>query len=204
MTDAQPLVSIDVVPVRYNRALGVIEFATGTRIFEPFLGEQALPGVLLSSGESINAGAIRALDVKVGLPAGVSRQLGAFDSTNRDPRGATISIALVSIQEPTANSDRAFWHAEVSELPFDHEGIVREAFTRVSQALWKDVEFTRALLGDNFTTADALNVGSPTPHASNARRWFETWPHVRRIENLSKTGSVGRPAATWEWIDVND
>jgi 8-oxo-dGTP diphosphatase len=201
MADQQPLVSIDVVPLRFNSELGAIEFATGTRIFEPYLGKQALPGVLLSAGESIEAAATRALKSKTGLPAGDFHQLGAYDSTDRDPRGASISIVLLSVQAGEADSLKARWHAEVPSLPFDHEVIVAAAYDRASQALWRDVPFTRALLGERFTTADAVAIGSPTPHASNARRWFETWPHVRRVENLSKSGAVGRPAVTWEWID---
>jgi 8-oxo-dGTP diphosphatase len=202
MADQQPLVSIDVVPLRFNREAGAIEFATGARIFEPFIGEQALPGVLLNSGESIEAAATRALDSKVGLPSGLFRQLGAYDSSNRDPRGASISIVLLSAQSNAAESKKAVWHATAPKLPFDHEVIVREAYDRASQALWRDVSFTRSLLGERFTTADAVAIGSPTPHASNARRWFETWPHVRRVENLSKSGAVGRPAVTWEWVTV--
>ncbi len=196
----QPLVSIDVVPVRYNRESAQIEFATGERIFEPFLGAQALPGVLLRSGESIDGAAERALSSKVGLPHGVFHQLGAFDSTNRDPRGATISIAILSAQAPQIISNKAVWNSTIGELPFDHSAIVEAGLEVLSQALWRDVAFTKALLGDRFTTADATAVGSPTPHVSNARRWFEVWPHVRRVEVESKPGTVGRPPITWEWV----
>jgi len=196
----QPLVSIDVVPVRFNREEGRVEFATGARLFEPFIGEQALPGVLLSSGESIDEAAERALSRKVGLPRGVFHQLGAFDSTNRDPRGATISIALLSAQAPQAYSETALWHSELTELPFDHSTIIEAGLEVLEQALWRDVSFTRALLGERFTTADATAIGSPTPHVSNARRWFETWSHVKRVEVEAKSGSVGRPPVTWEWV----
>lgn len=201
MSNQQPLISIDVVPLRFNSQLGKVEFATGARLFEPFLGEQALPGVLLQAGESINEAAARALESKVGLLTGELRQLGAFDARNRDPRGANISITLLSAQDSFAVSDDAHWHSESLELPFDHALIVAKAFEKLTEAVWKDISLTRKLLGDSFTTADATALGSPTPLSSNARRWFETWPHVCRSENQSKTGTVGRPAATWEWID---
>ena len=201
MTAKQPLVSIDVVPVRFNRKHSVLEFATGRRIFEPFLDHQALPGVLLGSGESISDAATRALESKVGLPSGISRQLGAFDSTDRDPRGASISIAIISIQDSNATSPQAFWHSNILKLPFDHEAIVASAMNKTRQAIWNDVEFTRGLLGESFTTADATAISSPTPLASNAKRWFETWPYVRRVNGTVKKGAVGRPATTWEWVN---
>lgn len=203
MAKPQPLISIDVVPLRFNRLLGLIEFATGKRLFKPFLGAQALPGVLLISGESIQAAATRALKSKVGLEAGYLLQLGSFDSTNRDPRGASISIALASPQsyDDFNWSPDARWHDKVDELPFDHSSIVQSALDRATQALWKDIPFTRALLGSQFTTSDALALSPPTPLPSNVRRWFESWPYVTRVTNTEKTGAVGRPSATWKWVD---
>lgn len=201
MTESQPLVSIDVVPLRFNRSTAKIEFATGVRIFEPWLGEDALPGVLLHAGESIPDAAERALQVKTGLPAPLLRQLGAFDSTNRDPRGATISITLLAAQTPDVESELATWHSDIFTMPFDHEIIVGEALERTSQMLWRDEEFTRTLLGETFTTADAVAIGSPTPHASNVRRWLEAWGPVERINEVNKTGAVGRPAVAWRWIN---
>ena len=42
----QPLISIDVVPVRFNAATGQLEVGTGRRLFKPFVGQQALEGVI--------------------------------------------------------------------------------------------------------------------------------------------------------------
>lgn len=208
MTHSQPLVSIDVVPLHFNRAGGVLTYGTGKRLFEPFQGKSALPGVLLGSGESIMEAAERALRVKTDLPLGVIRQLGAFDSTNRDPRGATISIALLSVQSDVDASTLATWHSVkyfdhggISQLPFDHDSIVQAAIERVYQVVWKDVPLTRDLLGEQFTTAQAVALAPPTPLVSNTKRWLSTWPHVQRIESTKKTGQVGRPSTTWEWIN---
>lgn len=201
MSYNQPLVSIDVVPVRFNKSKRLLEYATGERIYEPFLGEQALPGVLLSSGEDIISSAKRALKVKTDLPAGYLLQFGAFDGTNRDPRGATISIALLSIQNENVESKTANWQSAPAEMPFDHKLIVKDALVRLDQFLWRNVELTRAVLGETFTTADAIALGSPTPHASNASRWLESWGHVKRSDEKSTQKVAGRPAVNWEWIE---
>lgn len=205
MTDEQPLVSIDVVPFRYSSEEG-LTFATGERIFEPFLGVQALPGVLLHSGESIDHGTARALEVKTGLPLGKTFHVGAFDSTNRDPRGATISIALASVQAPDDYSEKATWlsveeyiSGEAEPLPFDHNAILKAAYERLTHELWNDISVTKALLGESFTTADALAIKPPTLHTSNTVRWLKTWGPLEKSEAVKSKRGAGRPATTWSW-----
>lgn len=205
MSEDQPLVSIDVVPFRYSSEAG-LTFATGERIFEPFIGVQALPGVLLLSGESISQGTTRALEAKVGLSTGVTFHVGAFDSTNRDPRGATISIALASIQSPEDDSSKATWlsvdeylNGEAEPLPFDHNSILKTAYERLTHELWNDISVTRALLGESFTTADAVAIKSPTPHTSNASRWLKAWGPLEEGEPRKATRAAGRPSTTWRW-----
>lgn len=202
MSDQQPLVSIDVVPFRYSPEQGLL-FAVGERLFEPYLGRLALPGVLLHAGESIDEAAERALSTKVDLPVGKQLHVGAFDSTNRDPRGATISITLLSIQDQQVNSAKARWIPvqEPIELPFDHNFIVEKAFDRLSQAIWNDVPLTRSLFGESFTTSDALVVKSPSPHTSNVARWLKSWGPLQKGEAVKTKSGAGRPSTTWSWID---
>ena len=194
----QPLVSIDVVPLRYNRELKSLEYGVSPRLFEPFKDELALPGVLLRSGEAVNDAAERALQTKANLPTGALRQFGVFDGTNRDPRGATISIAFISVQDE--DSVGPVWTSETQTLPFDHSLIAAAAQEYLKLLIWKDIELTRATLGEHFTVADVLVFGSPTPHASNVGRWLDAHPSLSRSDNLTKTGSVGRPAVAWEWL----
>lgn len=203
MTNDQPLVSIDVIPLRLARGEG-IQFATGARIFEPYLGEQALPGVLLRAGESIDDAVKRALKSKVGLTKPLTTMhVGAFDSTNRDPRGATISIALAAIFPSASESSKARWNAlhesVLKELPFDHGNIVREAHERVTEALWSNEELTRALLGERFSTSDALLAASPTPHEGNASRWLNSWGPLTKLNEAERKAGAGRPSTLWEW-----
>lgn len=200
----QPLVSVDVVPMRFRSGEG-ISVAVGKRLFEPFIGELALPGVLLLPGESLAEAARRALSSKTNLPTGLLVDAGAFDATNRDPRGASISIAFISVQQVSTDSPESQWLAlqqllsDEQKLPFDHNGIVRAAHERLTERLWNDAQFTRSLLGERFTTADVVALKSPTPHVSNASRWLSSWGPLQRVESQQETRGVGRPSTTWSW-----
>lgn len=205
----QPLISIDVVPVRFDKTAGALEIGTGRRLFDPFVGEQALPGVLLMQGESIEHAAYRALNSKTGILAehsGYITQLGAFDGTNRDPRGATISIALLSAQEfDRSPSTRVLWTpvADAAGLPFDHDTIVRGALSRISQSLWVDAEMMKMLLGKQFSTSDAIElskaVGAWPTDASNFGRWLSSNRSVKKLDKPSTSTGRGRPSAVWTW-----
>lgn len=206
----QPLISIDVVPVRFDKATGQLEVGTGRRIFEPFVGEEALPGVLLMQGEGIVRAAHRALNSKTGIlseHSGHLLQLGAFDGTNRDPRGATISIALVAASEfGRSPSTRVTWTpvTELDGLPFDHDNIVKAAVSHLAQTAWKDTAATKALLGKTFSTSEAMALcealNSWPTHATNFGRWLASYKAVKKVETTSKPSGRGRPSAVWQWV----
>lgn len=203
----QPLLSIDVVPVRFTD--GELFIGLGNRLYDPYKGQLALPGVLLLQGESIKHAAQRALQTKVGiLPehAGHRTQVGAFDGTNRDPRGATISIALLSTgQYKEANETRITWvrPTETGDLPFDHSNIIRQSLQRLQQMLWNDVEVTRSMLGSRFSTADAIAlsqaVGTMPTDVKNFGRWLASSPLVTKVEGQTQAAGRGRPSAVWAW-----
>lgn len=200
MTDwAQPLVSVDVVAVRHDG--GVLSYATGKRQFDPFAGRAALPGVLLATGESLAEAAARAVASKLDLPAETIRyvaQFGAFDGTNRDPRGATISIGHLCAMTSTDGS--ATWvpiDVDPQGLPFDHDAIVAAAVAEVALRLWADMVFTRAIIGPTFTSGEALavtrQVGGRLPAAEkNIARWLRDNDHAESI------GMKGRDSV-WCW-----
>lgn len=195
----QPLVSVDVVAVRWDGE--ELQFALHDRPNEPFAGRSALPGVLLLPGELLIDAVRRALDTKLGAAAGGVvhvAQVGAFDGTNRDPRGATISIAHLAVFDPAAsNLATGQWVAQQSGLPFDHEAIIDAARNELGLRLWNDWPLTRAILGEEFTTKTALalshRLDALPNRASNIARWLESTGRVERA------GQSGR-AAVWSWL----
>ncbi|KAB1653853.1 NUDIX hydrolase [Pseudoclavibacter chungangensis] len=205
----QPLVSIDVVPVRVTDE-GTIEFALHERPYEPFRGEMALPGVLLNGGEQVRAAAARALRDKAGIDeTRAIVQFGVFDETMRDPRGPTISIAYLAIVAPGTPAT-AEWVpssalvARAATLPFDHASIVEGAFEAIATRLWADEPLTRALTGPTFSTRETARLaadigGHPPTDPSNLRRWFVQHPRIERAAD--QTGLGGRDTR-WAWQDA--
>ena len=198
----QPLLSVDVVPVRFDGNQLLV--CTGTRIFEPHVGEQALPGVLLLPGEALNQAVYRALADKSAIPSEsvvLTRQVGAFDETNRDPRGATISIAFAAV---IAGPDGENWRpvAELETLPFDHSSIITAAIARFGELLWRDQAFTRALVGEQFSTGQARTLGEllgATPSdTTNFNRWLKQQDYLQLSDQTVQAGR-GRPQRLWTW-----
>lgn len=191
------LVSVDVLAVR-QRA-GTVEFATYRREHEPFEGQYAIPGVLLLEGERLETAARRALDVKTGLASSTVGQLVVFDEPSRDPRGATLSLALWAVAEGEGRG--VDWRpiGEPGRLAFDHAEIVTFCQPLISGLLWNDVPFTRALMGPRFTVGDALAataaLSGEMPDRGNLNKKLATVP------GLCHAGfgpGRGRPSV-WEW-----
>ncbi|MBC9927291.1 NUDIX hydrolase [Leucobacter sp. cx-169] len=197
----QPLVSVDVVAVRWDG--GALRYAIHHRKFEPFLGELALPGVLLLPGESLEAAARRAVSAKLGLPDTSIRhvtQFGAFDETNRDPRGATIAIGHLAFltDGPDGEATWVDFTDTAVPLPFDHNTIVTAAWDSLRSRVWIDWPVTRALLGEGFTTGQVITLATLLDHmpyqVSNLARWLAGTGHIE------KAGMRGRDTV-WRWIE---
>ncbi|AHH16283.1 putative hydrolase, NUDIX family [Nocardia nova SH22a] len=156
-------------------------------------------------------------------------QLVTFDEPHRDPRGPTLSIAMWAVLgEPgdasgpgSAGGTESEEAAEAGEsgskatdlglrwvsfddvpaLAFDHNMIVGAARTRLAEMLWKDLTFTRALLGDRFpaTRAVALSTAltGTRPDPGNLNRTLAALPGLTRTGERTRVKATGRPAAIW-------
>lgn len=144
MTDAvttrdQPLIAIDVVPMSFSAA-GLL-VATARRQYDPYAGQEALPGVLLHPAERLTDAARRALRTKAGIGPETVRhlaQIGAFDGPERDPRDAAISIAFVAVVDAPAVVDAGAvaGSAAVSGVASD-ASVLAPSRARPS-AVWRD------------------------------------------------------------------
>lgn len=102
---------------------------------DPFKGKWALPGGFLKDEEPLETGAKRELEEETGLKVDRLRQIKAFGTPGRDPRGRTISIAFygeVASEEKVEGKDdaaKAQWFdlEELPELAFDHSEILKVA-----------------------------------------------------------------------------
>lgn len=94
---------------------------------------------------------------------------------------------------------------DVPPLAFDHTKIVEVARERLADMLWKDLAFTRALIGEQFpatravTLATALTGTRPDP--GNLNRTLAAIPGLVRTGERMRTKATGRPAAVWSFTD---
>lgn len=203
----QPLVSIDAVPLVVHE--GQLCVVTGLRIFEPFIGQAALPGVLLNANERLEEAVKRALRSKTGINGyRIILHTAVFDDFERDERGPTLSIAHLVILEqvPENDSVRVYPLSQLPMLPFDHNQIISQACAVLLDSLWVNAELTRALLGENFTTADvvarmkelAAAAGRAEPVVNNVGRALSSNKSIRKLDAVPQ--GTGRPPASWRWV----
>jgi len=133
-------VTVDaVVLTMHARELHVLLIQRGR---DPFRGRWALPGGFLEPEEDLEAAARRELAEETGiaLPCGALRQVGAYGSPGRDPRGPTVSIAFAAIVPDLfgvgaggddAAAARWFPVLGLPSLAFDHDAILRDALGTV-------------------------------------------------------------------------
>ncbi|WP_280468178.1 NUDIX hydrolase [Nocardia cyriacigeorgica] len=200
----QSAVSVDVVTLRCWGDDEGVRVGIAARDFEPFLGELALPGVLLGRGERLVEAAHRAVRTKLGVPeAAISAagQLITFDEPHRDPRGPTLSIAMWAIVTPHDGPAEWVEFDAIPALAFDHNRIVTESRTLLARMLWKDVAFTRALAGVEFPATRAVELttglGGARPDPANLNRTLATVPGLTRTAERRRIKPTGRPAVIW-------
>lgn len=216
-----PNISVDVVPVLYKAETNEVGVVLGKRLYAPNLGDYALPGVLLNGPERLTEAAHRALLTKTRIAAEdvtAVNDLGTFDNPDRDPRGATVSIAKIAVLsafEDDNDDSRRFVplsEAVDLELPFDHTNIIRFTVSAMEERFMKNRDFTKALLGKTFSTGAVKEIATQLHEASksddipldfgNIGRLLKNsgWVKPSNATQAPSTGR-GRPSVLWEWID---
>ncbi|OLF07387.1 DNA hydrolase [Actinophytocola xinjiangensis] len=206
MIESTP-VSVDVLVVRFDPGERTVLLGVAPRAAAPFQGKLALPGVLLRVGERLREASTRAVVTKLGLSSEAlsgTGQLTTFDEPSRDPRGPTLSIALWATATSSGEGVRWYRLDAVPPLAFDHDRIVADCRPLLANRLWRDVEFTAGLMGNGFTTAQALDVTEALtgerPYPANLGRTMERVPGLRRTaEHAAALPKGGRPPSLWRW-----
>ncbi|QIS04887.1 NUDIX hydrolase [Nocardia brasiliensis] len=200
----QSVVSVDVVTLRFWSDDAGVLVGVAPRALAPFAGELALPGVLLGRGERLAEAARRAVHTKLGVPQaaiGAVGQLVTFDEPNRDPRGPTLSIAMWAVVGPHEGPARWSEFDAVPELAFDHNRIVEAGRGLLAGLLWKDLTFTRALLGAEFPATRAVAattaLAGARPDPANLNRTLAALPGLARTAERRRVKATGRPAVIW-------
>jgi 8-oxo-dGTP diphosphatase len=133
-----------------------------------YVGEWALPGGFMDvmRDRSIVHTAIRELEEETNLSLDVDdlKEVGSFSDINRDPRERVVTIAhyaLVKMSQVQASTDadNAEWFplGAIPSLAFDHDKILRVAFSRLKQAIhFEPVGFD--LMPEIFTLPQLQNL----------------------------------------------
>lgn len=98
---------------------------------------------------------------------------------------------------------------DATDLPFDHDTIVRRAARTVHDKLWVDRETTETLLGHEFKTGDAASaqdalaaaegMSAPKVNRTNLARDLKRRSWLGETRTGAAAGG-GRPAKQWEFV----
>ena len=142
---ARPSVTVD--NVVFCRLDGKVHVLLVERGIEPYKGCWALPGGFvnvieeggLAPDSSLEAAARRELKEETGLELTGLRQVGAYGSPTRDPRGYTITVAFCGWTQPAEvrgadDARQARWFAleALPDLAFDHQDILQDAIDQLN------------------------------------------------------------------------
>ena len=197
------VVDVDVLALRFDREINQVVLGLTRRRTEPFLGELALPGVVLMSGERLTTAARRALTRLQGSPPPIALgQIRTFDEPMRDPRGPALSIAMWAVYSPETRFEHETTFTDLPPLGFDHAAIIGTCQPHVASLLWRNLSFSRGLTGDQFSATQAAGLSESltglTPHRANLNRTLSGIDTLMPIDTTTAIGR-GRPAKIWAW-----
>lgn len=219
MSAVEVLAGVDIVALRLSEE-GTLQVLLLRRQREPYMGQWALPGVLVNgrcADASLDAAAARALADKARLQPQYLEQVTTVGNGVRDPRGWSLSTCYLALLAPdVAPQDENLQFVELAvvisgqqALPFDHTQLVRLAAERLrGKSVYSSLPLY--LLAARFTVTEALAafqacLGEPVQHTTLRGRlermktqgWIgetgeKNYPKMGRPQNLLEH----RPLAT--------
>lgn len=211
MSSVEVLAGVDIVALRLSEE-GILQLLLLRRQREPFMGQWALPGVLVNgrcADASLDAAAARALADKTLLQPQYLEQVTTVGNGVRDPRGWSLSTCYLALLAPdVVPQDENLEFVELAAvtsgqqaLPFDHAHLVRLALERLrGKSVYSSLPLY--LLAPRFTVTEALAafqacLGEPVQHTTLRGRlermkiqgWIgetgeKNYPKMGRPQNL--------------------
>jgi 8-oxo-dGTP diphosphatase len=190
---------------------GTLQALVITRGNQPFVGQPALPGGFVRTGEDLGVAAIRELGEETGLDGGRLHleQIAVYGAPDRDPRGRVVSVAYLAIMPdlplPTAGSDaRSAGWTPVDKvrgsLAFDHDRILDDAVEQARRRL-ELTTLATAFCPAEFTIGDLRSVyevvwGESVDPRNFSRKVINTEGFVEPT-GAKRIPPTGRPAALY-------
>ncbi len=206
-----PFVTVDGVIIRFREKLEVLLVK---RTQEPLINVYSLPGGFVDIDKTLDETLYTKIQEKTGVSGYYVEQLKTYGEIKRDSRGRVISVAYIGLmRDVTTVGDWFEINGEdlvscntrevirISDLPFDHSTILRDALIRIKNKLWYS-DIMRYLLPEKFLARDMQNLVDiiEGKRVNNLRR--RTADRVTELGIMtSPTKEGGRPA---QWLQWND
>ncbi|MDD1509946.1 NUDIX domain-containing protein [Pseudomonas sp. CNPSo 3701] len=217
MSSAEVLASVDLIALRMDIESRQLQVLLHRREREPFLGQWALPGVIVNGSTrdaNLEAAAHRVLRDKAQVLPRHLEQVGTEGSAERDPRGWSMSTYyLVLLAPDTETADDGLRFVPLDEvldgrlaLPFDHRQLVRLSVERLAgKSVYTSLPLY--LAPPRFTVLDALNAAQAclgtTINNTSLRKRLEKMKDAGWIRDTGEKNfpKMGRPQQLWELTD---
>lgn len=202
-------VAVDAVTFGYENDKGVSVLLIRRR-FEPFIGDWALPGGFVHTGESLEDAVSRELEEETGVKIDYLEQLYTFGQPDRDPRFRVISVSYFALVNPQkfelfSQSDaiEAKWFPvdALPQLYFDHSEIIDKAYLRLRAKMnYEPIGFE--LLNEKFPFSDLEKLYSSLLGREIDRRNFKkkvmSFGLLEELDEKKQQGA-GRPAVLYRF-----
>lgn len=184
-----PAVTVDCVLFGFDgKSLRILLIERG---IEPFKGSWALPGGFVRMDETVEEAAMRELYEETNVTGVYMSQLSVFSKVDRDPRERVITVAFYALVKPSdhdviggddAASAKWFSLDDYPPLVFDHEQIVRAAFSQL-QRNFRAGNIGLELFEDKFSISQLYTLHSlVTLKDIDRRNFYKKMTSIEYIE----------------------
>lgn len=204
---------ISVNSVVFGYTEGQLKIALIQRKKPPFEGMWAVPGGFMEGDETVEETALRELKEETGIETAYLEQYHVFSKRGRDPRGPTLTIALLALIRSdqivlvaTEDASRAKWWSihDIPPLAFDHNQLCMTALNTLRTSL-KSRPLAFELLPKEFSLHQLQDLCEQVFGISMDKRNFRKKVHKMAFicpSGKKTQGGRHRPATLY-YFDAN-